>query len=129
MDFPGARIVYSLDYYPNTNAKFVICREAITYETISVHRSKLNSICKRAIHQGNAYGRIVIGSGDNMIRKITFLLLIKSLLGIGYYGLESLIFLPLRRKWIFSLIRLYLNFGKLLSIFQMKLLLYKSTNS
>jgi succinoglycan biosynthesis protein ExoM len=110
-------------------AKFVICREAITYEAISINRSKLNSICKRAIHQGNAYGRIVIGSVDNKFHKITFFLLMKSLLGIGYYGLQSLIFVPFRRKWIFSLIRLYLNFGKLLSIFQMKLLLYKTPNS
>jgi succinoglycan biosynthesis protein ExoM len=109
-------------------AKFVVCREAITYETISVHRSKLKSICKRAIHQGNAYGRIVIYSVDNKIKKTIFFLLVKSLLGIGYYGLQSLILLPFLRKWIFSLIRLYLNIGKLLSIFQMKLLLYKTPN-
>lgn len=110
-------------------AKFVVCREAITYETISSNRSKLKSICKRAIHQGNAYGRIVIGSLDNKYKKFIFFFLVKSVLGIGYYGLQSLILLPFMKKWIFSLIRFYLNVGKFLSIFQMKLLLYKTPNS
>ena len=106
--------------------KFVVCREAITYETIPAHRTKLKSICNRQIQKGNNYGRIVIASGNNKFHKITFFLLIKSLLGIGYYGLQSLIFLPFRRKWIFSLIRLCLNVGKLLAIFKLKLLIYKT---
>jgi succinoglycan biosynthesis protein ExoM len=106
--------------------KFVVCREAITYETISAYRTKLKSICYRQIQKGNNYGRIIIASGNNKFHKITFSLLIKSLLGIGYYGSQSLIFLPFRRKWIFSLIRLCLNFGKLLAIFKLKLLIYKT---
>lgn len=110
-------------------ARFVFSKEAITYEKISIFRSKLKSISRRAIHQGNAYGRIVISSVDNKIHKFIFSLLIKSLIGIGYYGLQLIIFLPFRRKWIFSLIRFCLNIGKLSSIFQMRLLLYKTTNS
>ena len=106
--------------------KFVVCREAITYETIPAHRTKLKSICSRQIQKGNNYGRIVIASDNNKFHKITFFLLIKSLVGIGYYGLQSLIFLPFRRKWIFSLIRLCLNVGKLLAIFKLKLLIYKT---
>jgi len=109
--------------------KFVVCMEAITYEKISMHRAKLKSILKRAIHQGNAFGIIVISSVNNKFSKVIFLLLVKSLLGIGYYGLQSLIFLPLKKKWIISVIRLCLNIGKLLSIFQMKLLLYKNIDS
>jgi succinoglycan biosynthesis protein ExoM len=110
------------------NAKFVICREAVTYEKISVHRAKLKSICKRAIYQGNAYGRIVIGSVNNKFFSEALHLFVKSLLGIGYYGFQVLIFFPFRKKWIFSLIRLNLNIGKILSLFQMKLLLYKNRN-
>jgi len=108
------------------NFKFVVCKEAITYETVPTHRTKLKSICSRQIQKGNAYGRIVIGSVNNKFNKITFFLLVKSLLGIGYYGLQSIIFLPFRRKWIFSLIRLSLNVGKLLAIFNLKLLIYKT---
>ncbi|HQF42158.1 MAG TPA: glycosyltransferase family 2 protein [Ignavibacteriaceae bacterium] len=111
------------------DAKFVVCREAITYETISANRSKLKSICKRATHQGNAYGRIAIGSADYSLHENTFIFLLKSILGIGHYGLQSLFFLPFKSKWIFSLIRLYLNIGKLSSVFQIKLLLYKSPSS
>ncbi|NNL20405.1 MAG: glycosyltransferase [Ignavibacteriaceae bacterium] len=104
--------------------QFVVCREAITYEKVPAHRTKLKSICSRQIQKGNNYGRIVIASGNNTFHKITFFLLIKSLLGIGYFGLQSIIFLPFKRKWIFSLIRLCLNIGKLLAIFKVKLLIY-----
>ena len=45
--------------------KFVVCREAITYETIPANRTKLKSICYRQIQKGNNYGRIVIASGNN----------------------------------------------------------------
>ena len=107
-------------------AKFVVCREAITYETVPAHRAKLKSIFNRQIQKGNAWGRIVIASSNNKVNKITFFLLVKSLLGIGYYGLQSLVFLPFRRKWIFSLIGLWLNVGKILAIFKLKFLIYKT---
>jgi len=107
-------------------AKFVICREAITYETILPHRSRLKAICNRAIHQGNAYARITINSSNKKFYKLTILLLVKSLLGIGYYGLQSFIILPFRKRWVFSIIRLCLNIGKLTAIFKLKLLLYKN---
>jgi len=106
--------------------KFVVCREAITYETVPAHRNELKFFCNRFIQRGSNYGRRVIASGNNKFQKITLLLLTKSLLGIGYYGLQSLIFLPFRRKWIFSLKGLCLNVGKLLAIFKLKLLIYKN---
>jgi succinoglycan biosynthesis protein ExoM len=110
-------------------AKYVICREAITYEIVPAHRTKLKSICSRNIQKGNSYGRIVIESSNSKFYKTVFILTIKSLLGIGYYGLQSLIFLPFRRKWIFSLICLCLNVGKLLAIFKLNLLIYKTDYS
>jgi len=106
--------------------KFVVCKEAITYETIPAYRTKLNFFCNRFIQKGSNYGRIVIASGSNKFQKDTVILLIKSLLGIGYYGLQSLFFLPFRMKWIFSLKNLCLNVGKLLAIFKLKLLIYKT---
>jgi len=106
--------------------KFVVCREAITYETVPAHRNELKFLCNRFITKGSNYGRTVIASDNSKFQKITVLLLTKSLLGIGYYGLQSLIFLPFRRKWIFSLKNLCLNVGKLLAIFKLKLLIYKN---
>lgn len=105
-------------------SKFVVCREAITYEIVPAHRNELKFFCSRFIQRGSNYGRRVIASGNNKFQKIK--LLTKSLLGVGYYGLQSLIFLPFRMKWIFSLKGLCLNVGKLLAIFKLKLLIYKN---
>ena len=109
--------------------KFVVCKEAITYETIPAYRTKLKFFCNRFIQKGNNYGRIFIASGNNKFHKNTFYLLIKSLLGIGYYGLQSLIFFPIKRKWIFSLKDLCLNIGKLLAIFKLRFMIYKTDYS
>jgi succinoglycan biosynthesis protein ExoM len=106
--------------------KFVVCKEAVTYETIPEHRTKLKFFCNRFIQKGNNYARVIIASGDNKFYKTASLLFIKSLIGIGYYGLQSLIFFPLKMKWIFSLKGLCLNFGKLLTLFKVKLFIYKT---
>lgn len=105
-------------------AKFVVCREAITYEVVPPYRTKLKFICNRYFQKGNNEGRIINDSERNRFRKI--MLLTKSLLGIGYYGLQSLIFLPISRKWIFGLIRLCYYWGQFFAIFKLKLLTEKT---
>jgi succinoglycan biosynthesis protein ExoM len=104
--------------------KFVVCREAITYEVVPQYRTKLKFICNRYYQKGNNDGRIVNDSEQSKFQKI--IILTKSLLGIAYYGLQSLIFLPFRSKWIFGLIHLCYFFGEFLAIFKLKLLIHKT---
>lgn len=106
--------------------KFVVCREAITYEVVPKYRAKLKFIFNRDFHRGNNIVWHAIETGNNKFQKIKFFYFIRSLLGIGYYGLQSLIFLPLRRKWIFSFRGLSFNLGKLMAILNYKLRKYKT---
>jgi len=108
--------------------KFVVCKEAITYETIPEHRTKLKFFCNRFIQKGNNYGRVVIYSEGGKYYKKVLILLIKSLLGLGYYGLQSIVFFPFKTKWIFSLKGLCLNVGKLLAVLKVKMFIYKTEN-
>lgn len=105
-------------------AKFVVCKEAITYEVVPQYRTDLYFICKRYFQKGNNEGRIINDGEKSIFQKI--IILIKSLLGIGYYGLQSFILLPIRKKWIFDLIRLCYYCGKFLAIFKLKSLADKA---
>jgi len=106
--------------------KFVDCREAITYEVVPLYRAKLKFIFNRYFIRGNNTVWHAIEVGNNKFQKIKFFYFIRSLLGIGYYGLPFLIFLPFRRKWIFSFIGLSLNLGKLMAILNLKVREYKT---
>ena len=106
--------------------KFVVCREAITYEVVPKYRSKLKFIFNRDFQRGNNMVWHAIESGNNKFQKIKFFYFIRSLVAIAYYGLQSLIFLPLRRKWIFSFRGLSFNLGKLMATLNFKLRKYKT---
>jgi len=106
--------------------KYVACREAITYEFVPEFRTKLKNIFKRNFQKGNNIVWHAIESGDNEYYKIKILLFIRTSLAIGYYGLQSLLFLPYRKKWIFGFKDLSINFGKLLAIFNFKLRKYRT---
>jgi len=109
--------------------KFVVCKEAITYESIPEHRTKLKFFCNRFIQKGNNYGRVVIYSEGGKYYKKVLILFVKSLLGLGYYGLQSILFYPFKTKWIFSLKGFCLNVGKLLAVLKVKMFIYKTESS
>lgn len=100
------------------NAIYVVCREAISYEVVPQYRTTLKFICQRYFLKGNNDGRIIIDVVNSKFQKI--FKIIKALLGIGYYGLQTLIFLPIRKKWIFGLIRLCYFYGQFLAIIKLK---------
>ncbi|NWG29378.1 MAG: glycosyltransferase [Ignavibacteriaceae bacterium] len=106
--------------------KFIACREAITYEAVPEYRTSLKYIFNRNFQKGNNTVWHALESGDNKFQKIKILYFIKSLLAIGYFGLQFLIFLPFREKWIFSFVGLSLNFGKLFAVLNLKLRKYKT---
>lgn len=112
------------DLLSEYNAKFVVCREAITYEVVPQYRTELKFICKRYFQKGNNEGRIITDSEHSKFQKI--IILTKTLMGIGYYGLQAIILLPFRTKWIFGLIRLYYYSGLFLAIFKLKSLIHKT---
>lgn len=99
-------------------AIYVVCREAISYEVVPRYRTDLKFICKRYFQKGNNEGRILNDALENKLPRMQKL--IKSLLGIIYYGLQSFIFLPIKKKWIFGLIRLCYFLGQFLAIFKLK---------
>lgn len=105
--------------------KFVVCREAITYEVVPPNRAKLKFIFNRDFQRGNNIVWRAIEFGNNNLLKIKMLFFIRSSVAITYYGLQSLLFLPFRRKWIFSFIGLSLNIGKFLGVLNFKLRKYK----
>lgn len=100
------------------NAIYVVCREAISYEVVPQYRTTLKFICQRYFLKGNNDGRIINDVVNSKYQKI--FKIIKALLGIGYYGLQTLIFLPIRKKWIFCLIRLCFFYGQFLAIIKLK---------
>lgn len=112
------------DLLSKYQSKFVVCREAISYEVVPQYRTELKFICNRYFQKGNNEGRIINDNEHSKSQK--FILLIKSLLGIGYYGLQSFILLPIKKKWIFSLMRLFYFSGLFLAIFKLKSLTHKT---
>lgn len=122
------RVFFDMLLYEH-NFKFVVCREALTYEIIPTHRAKLKFIFHRFVQKGNNYARIITNSKSRKCQHKVSFLVVKSLLGIAYYSLLLLILLPLKRKWIFSVIGLALNIGKLSALFKLKFFIYKTENS
>ena len=112
------------DVLSKYQSKYVVCREAITYEVVPQYRTELKFICNRYFQKGNNEGRIINDKVHSKFQKIV--IFIKSLLGIGYYGLQSFILFPIRKKWIFGLIRLYYHSGLFLAIFKLKTLTHKT---
>lgn len=106
------------DLLSKYDANYVVCREAISYEIVPRYRTDLKFICKRYFQKGNNEGRIINESIENKFQKLQKL--IKSLLGIGYYGLQSFLLFPIRKKWVFGLIRLCYFLGQFLAIFKLK---------
>jgi len=112
------------DLLSNYQTKYVVCREAISYEVVPGYRTELKFICNRYFQKGNNEGRIINDKVQSKFQKIR--ILIKSLLGIGFYGLQSFFLLPFRKKWIFGLIRLYYYSGLFLAVFKLKSITYKT---
>lgn len=112
------------DLLSKHGAIYVVCREAISYEIVPRYRTELKFICKRYFQKGNNEGRIINDSIHSKFQKLQKLF--KSLLGIGYYGLQSFFLLPIRKKWIFGLIRLYYYSGLFLALFKLKSLTDKT---
>ena len=108
--------------------KFVVCREAIAYEVVLKYRTKLKFIFNHFFQSRNNIVWRAIESGNNKFRRIKFFYFIRTLLGGIYYGLQSLFFLPLKRKWIFSFIGLSLNLGKQAAVFGKKFYIYKTVH-
>jgi len=106
------------DLLSKYQAKYVVCREAVSYEVVPRYRTELKFICNRYFQKGNNEGRIINDTEQSKFQKITKL--IKSSLGIGYYGLQSFMLIPIRKKWIFGLIRLCYYYGQFLAIFKLK---------
>ncbi len=106
--------------------KYVASREAITYEFVPESRTKLKSIFKRNFQKGNNIVWHDIETGNNKYQKIKIFYFVRSSLAVGYYGLQSLIFLPIRKKWIFGFKGLSINLGKLLATFNFKLRKYRT---
>ena len=112
------------DLLSKYETNYVVCREAITYEVVPQYRTKLKFICKRYFQKGNNEGRIINNIVRSKLEKQKKI--IKSLLGIGYYGLQSIILLPIMKKWIFGLIRLCYYSGQLLAMIELKSLTNKT---
>jgi succinoglycan biosynthesis protein ExoM len=112
------------DLLSKYQSKYVVCREAISYEVVPRYRTELKFICNRYFQKGNNEGRIINNKVHSKFQKI--IILIKSLLGIGYYGLQSFILLPIRKKWIFGLIRLCYYCGQFLALFKLKSFTHKT---
>ncbi|MCC6254274.1 MAG: glycosyltransferase [Ignavibacteriaceae bacterium] len=106
------------DLLSKYQSKYVVCREAISYEVVPLYRTELKFICNRYFQKGNNEGRIINDKSYSKFQKI--IILIKSLLGLGYYGLQSFILLPIRKKWVFGLTRLCYFYGQFLAIFKLK---------
>lgn len=112
------------DLLSKYEATYVVCKEAISYEVVPRYRTELKFICKRYFQKGNNEGRIINETIQSKFEKLTKL--IKSLVGIGYYGSQSFLLIPIRKKWIFGLIRLCYYYGQFLALFRMKLLIHKT---
>lgn len=112
------------DLLSKYQAKYVVCREAISYEAVPRYRTELKFICHRYFQKGNNEGRIINDKVYSKFQKI--IILIKSLLGIGYYGFQSFLLLPIRKKWVFGLTRLCYFYGQFLAIFKLKSLIDKT---
>lgn len=112
------------DLLSKYETKYVVCKEAISYEIVPRYRTELKFICKRYFQKGNNEGRIINETVHSKFQKIQKI--IKLFLGIGYYGSMSLILLPIKKKLIFSIIRLCYYLGQSLAIFKLKSLTDKT---
>lgn len=112
------------DLLSKYQSKFIVCREAISYEIVPNYRTKLKFICNRYFQKGNNEGRINNDNLQSSFQKI--IILVKSVLGLGYYGLRSIFLLPVRKKWIFAIIRFYYYSGLFLALFKLKSLTQKT---
>ena len=108
-------------------AKFVVCREAISYEVIPEYRTKLSFIFNRSIQKGNNYGRIYIESKVNS--QIALIKLsVKSIIAVIYYGIRVILLYPFKKMWIYSYIDLMQNIGKISALFNYKAFIYKKND-
>ncbi len=98
-------------------AKFVSCREAISYEFIPFERTKLKYLFFRAFQGGNTFARRMIELKNNKFNFTRLLILFKAILSIAYYFLKTTLLIPVKKKWILSFMRLASNIGKIFAVF------------
>lgn len=97
-------------------AKYVSCKEAVTYEYIPESRSNLKFIFSRFYQFGNNTGRGMMTLTSNKFQRKRIVILLKALVGIILYFFQSVIFIPKKSKWIISFTKLCLSLGKLSSV-------------
>lgn len=122
----GGEDGFFFDAMQKINSHFVVCREAISYEFIPAYRTTLRFTFSRFFQRGNNFGLNKIEVENNKFQKTRVLLFIKSIIAILFFGFQSIILLPNKKKWIFSFIRLSLNLGKLSAVFGKKFFIYKN---
>ena len=98
-------------------AKFVTCREAVSYETVIKERLNIKYIYSRYFQVGNIYSRRMIDVRGNELKGKRSILFVKAILTVIYYSLKLIIFLPFKKRWVFSLIKFSANLGKLTGVF------------
>lgn len=107
------------------NAKFVVCREAISYEVVPDYRTKLSFIYQRFFQRGNNYSINYIKTSDNRFYKAWFYLLLRSIAALIIYGFLVVLSLPIKKIWIFNFVDFSLNLGKIAGLFGIKKELYR----
>lgn len=117
------------DSMERMGAKFVVSREAITYEKIPEYRATVKFIFNRFYQRGNNYGRIFIESHKSKPHQARIWLFIKSIIASFIYGVGVILLYPAKKKWIFSLKNFAANLGKISVLLNNSVYIYKYEHS
>ena len=60
------------DLLSKYQAKYVVCREAISYEVVPRYRTELKFICNRYFQKGNNEGRIINDTEQSKFKKLKY---------------------------------------------------------
>lgn len=104
----------------NLNAKFVCCKEAISYEFVPLKRQSTKYLCSRNFQIGNLYAKRKMNEKKKIPIINWFVLFLRFSLVFIYHLLGVVLLFPNKSKWIFSYTAFCAAAGKLSGMFNYK---------
>jgi len=122
----GGEDTFFFETLRDKGAKFVNCKEAVSYEVITVERAKFRYILAKSFQGGNTYARNQIALYKSKFKFMRIKMLFRGVAGTVLFFMQAAILIYDRKKVVRNFVKISANLGKVFASLNIIYKHYKS---